>query len=361
VAWWHRAGQPLDVGWIYLYDPQSMRLISELSFPTSRLYPGFDGLAWSPSCGNPSPGGRARIIDSVALDPPTVCPGEQVLVTVSAVPPGIAAGRDRHRRQWQLGTGPSQMTASGADQTPTRVVYVMAGAVGKNNGTSWQDAYTEVQSALMRAGSGDEIWVVKGVYKPVPDHPLLPTCQSIRSADPTAGDSDYWIGSSGKNFLAYCYDMAGTPKEYVTVDPGNNYSLMMDEFGATLRTRFSRVRVDPGNLNVDIADTFSDSTGVARTRGGAEFTSMPYASASSCKDGVAAQSKVDISGTPFALHGAFHVWGCNDSGDYPYDNQQRVTLNVEDACGHIYPVTADQSSPELTIRRGFCSWATGIP
>ena len=46
------------------------------------------------------------------------------------------------------------------------VVYVDANAPGTDNGESWVDAYTDLQSALGDVVSGDEIWVAAGVYKP---------------------------------------------------------------------------------------------------------------------------------------------------------------------------------------------------
>jgi predicted outer membrane repeat protein len=46
------------------------------------------------------------------------------------------------------------------------VRYVSAAAGGANNGTSWDDAFTDLQSALSAAVSGDEIWVAAGTYKP---------------------------------------------------------------------------------------------------------------------------------------------------------------------------------------------------
>jgi|GEM_PF-709739 len=45
-------------------------------------------------------------------------------------------------------------------------LFVDDSAVGANNGTSWTDAYTFLQDALMMASPGDEIRVAQGVYRP---------------------------------------------------------------------------------------------------------------------------------------------------------------------------------------------------
>jgi hypothetical protein len=46
------------------------------------------------------------------------------------------------------------------------VWYVNLNASGSNDGTSWTNAYVDLQSAFSSATSGDSIWVAKGTYKP---------------------------------------------------------------------------------------------------------------------------------------------------------------------------------------------------
>lgn len=55
---------------------------------------------------------------------------------------------------------PTTATAGGS------IIYVNKSAAGNNDGTSWTDAYTDLQPAIAAAISGTQIWVAAGTYKP---------------------------------------------------------------------------------------------------------------------------------------------------------------------------------------------------
>jgi hypothetical protein len=50
---------------------------------------------------------------------------------------------------------------------PSAVIwYVNDAAAGANTGQNWNNAFTDLQSALTAAKSGDQVWVAQGTYKP---------------------------------------------------------------------------------------------------------------------------------------------------------------------------------------------------
>ena len=56
---------------------------------------------------------------------------------------------------------------STSDAQGSTIYYVNASATGANTGTTWANAFTNLQSALAVAGPGSEIWVATGTYYPI--------------------------------------------------------------------------------------------------------------------------------------------------------------------------------------------------
>lgn len=174
------------------------------------------------------------------------------------------------------------------------------------------------------------------------------SCLAIKAAAPPGtvfSDGEYGLyvgGDPSKPWTAYCEGMDGNaPEEYLSLQyTGGSYNFSQHTAGGSapgtnVRTRYTKLRIDPTTLLVDISDQrFSYSSGTI-LNGTTVVTSMPVGVAMSCDgfpDGI---SNIDLRGTPFALVPNQFIQG----GDSPLgaslysSNDQVVALTGGGRCG----------------------------
>lgn len=192
------------------------------------------------------------------------------------------------------------------------------------------------------------------------------TCAEVKAQVPGAADGEYTLyldKNPTKAWSAYCADMAKTPLEYLTLKSVENWS-QYTEGGASpgkdVRTTYTKLRIDPATLKVDISDRrFASSQGKLDHSGnGTMVTSMPFAVAMDCignksKSGAAA---IDLTGTPFALLGpsSFAKGGnMDDATTTLLDANQRASLAGGGYCGWNAPTGTPPDPFNDNITSGF--------
>ena len=84
----------------------------------------------------------------------------------SQIPTGITTDLNNNNRVQQTTVDMGAYESTYSSSFIKTILYVNANASGANNGTSWTDAYNDLQDALMNIESGSEIWIASGTYLP---------------------------------------------------------------------------------------------------------------------------------------------------------------------------------------------------
>lgn len=142
------------------------------------------------------------------------------------------------------------------------VIYVAPGAVGSNNGTSWADAYTNLQTAIAAARfEENNIWVAAGTYKPQTSV-LGPVTEQILIIDVR----EYHF--SLKNGVGVYGGFAGTENSLAARDVMSNQTVLSGDIGTENDTSDNCYHVfyHPAASNLDasaILDGFTITGGNA--------------------------------------------------------------------------------------------------
>ncbi|WP_224365597.1 LamG-like jellyroll fold domain-containing protein [Hyalangium versicolor] len=196
------------------------------------------------------------------------------------------------------------------------------------------------------------VWTIAVLLLPGLGHAAA-NCAELHAQNPSAPDGTYSFTLSGQQVELYCHDMAGTPREYLTLPhtgPTTNYSLYGP--GNTspegLTTWYTQVRFEPETLTLVMDDpTFSKSQGSVRF-GDTVISSHALASATSCSGKANGQSNVDLTGTPFdILPEQFQTDGHLSDGVAVFTGTQIVNMVGGGACGGI---TAVDNRLRLNLR-----------
>ncbi len=176
--------------------------------------------------------------------------------------------------------------------------------------------------------------------------PYPSSCQDIHHQNRFARDGDYVLYNNSNLFTVFCYDMTGTPREYIDLAARgmdvnfSQYTAGGASPGTDVRTTFTKLRINPATLTVDIGDlTFARSTG-STVNGSTAVTSMPYGTAMSCTSPQSADGvgNIDLRGTPFQVDNEFTVGGFESTGSAAVSSHdQVVNLSGGGYCGWIAP------------------------
>jgi hypothetical protein len=196
------------------------------------------------------------------------------------------------------------------------------------------------------------------------------SCAGIRASDSLAGDGTYMLELGGRQVAMYCHDMAGKPREYLTLPFGGecNYTHYGESFNTApggLTTWFTRARFDPATLSLVLDDTtFSTSQGwVSFEHFTAYSNGLGGAAACVGYESQTGHGSIDLTGTPFNIvPGQFALGGFAAAGSATPAGMQTITLKAGGYCGGIGAAggvlrlrlrSSEEPMPELIHRYEF--------
>ncbi|MHC4866984.1 MAG: LamG-like jellyroll fold domain-containing protein [Planctomycetota bacterium] len=175
------------------------------------------------------PGGEPNAIDSILSWTPGIHAEEHVVffgidfndvnsaTTSSSQYMGIVEVNsfDTGRRSGFLfRDGKQKGVGSLARLSEPNVIYVDRSAKGANNGTSWADAYTDLQDALTDADtSGKDIWVAEGIYKPTDGNDRTESFELISGVDVYGGFAGGELSLEQRNWRKHRCILSGDINE----------------------------------------------------------------------------------------------------------------------------------------------------
>jgi hypothetical protein len=235
------------------------------------------------------------------------------------------------------------------ESKPREVVVHMKCSVDGHN--SFGPAYQDPDASTARYYINLTLADACGKAPPLPDPA---TCQEVLYEHPDARDGEFVLKCPESNVALsiWCHDMAGgSPKEYLSLPFENNYAEYLcgpqcksrHPTSTTVTTTYTKVRINPCNLTVDIQDrTFSTSSG-SITHGTAVINTAPFGVAASCEDSGGEENPgkamINLEGSPLAIASGWQHQGTSSYGTVTYDRERMAaTILGGGYCGDNAPI-----------------------
>lgn len=182
-------------------------------------------------------------------------------------------------------------------------------------------------------------------------------CDALLSRDPDAADGLYELFYEGdplQPWAAYCADMeSGEPVEYLPfarTGVGRNFASFTNRLiflGASTRTYFSAVRIDPVTLTIDINDFRFATTEVVGTPDyqSIPVTQMPFGTAATCGIVDSTSGNIDLRGTPFRVQSNF----CSSTNLDPVFRRDRQVVDLRIGLLGCYWMAPNPCPDEIPI------------
>ena len=228
------------------------------------------------------------------------------------------------------------------------VIYVDSTATGADDGTSWFDAYADLQSALGTAASWDSIWVAAGTYRPSSAGNRDSTFQLVDTVAVYGGFAGVETSVLERDWVANVTILSGDIG-VVGVDTDNSYHVVTGS-GTNSTAVLDGFTITKGNAD-------HPSSGDARTQGGGMYNAggsptivnVTFSENAAVSNGGAMfNDGSSPTLTDVAFKGNFSNWYgggiYNRTGSNPTLTNVAFSNNTADRGGGIYNTT---SSPTL--------------
>jgi hypothetical protein len=126
------------------------------------------------------------------------------------------------------------------------ILYVRQNAIGTNNGTSWENAYTDLQTALANASTDSEIWVASGIYKPTTTNAQSISFNLKQSVEIYGGFAGFETSREQRNWTTNQAILSGDIRS-IGIDSDHSYHVVFANDNITASSRLDGFTITKGN------------------------------------------------------------------------------------------------------------------